>query len=251
MFTRFPRFGRSATVFTSSRPCNHRFLSVLADLHRYVRDRGARVTFSRFPPFWPFPPVSAVWPPFSRRLGRATTVFPALRPISTVTYVTGVPGERLAARIGRSATVFARIGRFGHRFRPFRPRDHRFPTFRPCERRFRSVSVMCQSFPRLGRFPTLCPCDHHFSKCLANFNRSARDRGSRFTLTRFDRFPTLCPCGHHFPSVLANRNSRAGLRGHVPALGPLFAHVFFKFHVVCTNLTHEGKYSYLAFKLET
>ena len=67
----------------------------------------------------------------------------------------------------------------------------------------------------------------------------------------------LCPCGHHFPSALANRNSRAGLLGHVspfshvPALGPLFAHIFFKFHVVCTNLTHEGKYSYLVFKLAT
>ena len=64
-FCRFPRFGRSATVFTSSRPCNHRFPCVLADLHRYVRDRGARVTFPRFPPFWPFSPVSAVRPPFS------------------------------------------------------------------------------------------------------------------------------------------------------------------------------------------
>ena len=67
----------------------------------------------------------------------------------------------------------------------------------------------------------------------------------------------LCPCGHHFPSVLPNRNSRAGLLGHVspfshvPALGALFAHIFFKFHVVCTNLTHEGKYSYLVFKLAT
>ena len=161
----FPRFGRSATVFTSSRPCNHRFPDVLADLHRYVRDRGARVTFPRFPPFWPFSAVSAVWPPFSRRLGRATTVFPALRPNSTVTYVTGLPGERLAVfpRFGRSATVFARFGRSAIVFQRFGRATTVFPRFgpanavfaesRPCD----SLSPVLAVFPRFVRATTIFP----------------------------------------------------------------------------------------------
>lgn len=140
MFTRFPRFGRSSTVFTSSRPCNHRFLSVLADLHRYVRDRGARVTLSRFPPFWPFPPVSVVWPAFSRHLGRATTVFPALRPISTVTYVTGMPGERLS------------------RFRTYRPFGHCFRRFWLFQPPFSNVSALRMPFSQcLGPMPVFPP----------------------------------------------------------------------------------------------
>ena len=103
---RIPRFGRSATDFPSFqlfptfrpfgrrffpvlavrppfltfRPCERRFRRVLADLHRNLRDRGARVTFTRFPRFGRFRTfrpfghrfhvVSAVQPPFSRRLGR-------------------------------------------------------------------------------------------------------------------------------------------------------------------------------------
>ena len=193
-FGRFPRFGRSATVFTSSRPCNHRFPGVLADLHRYVRDRGARVTFPRFPPFWPFSTVSAVRPPFSnvsavsatvfQRFGRATTasprfgpanaVFAVSWPMCTVTYVTAVPGSRLAVspRFGRLATVI--------------------PSFRPCEQRFPGV--------------------------LAVFHRSCRDPGGRVTLIPCQPFR---PFGHRFPSVSAVR----------PTF-PLFRPVGHRFHIV-------------------
>ena len=88
-----PRFGRSVTDFPSFQlfptfrpfgrrfsnvsavrppfltfwPCERRFRRVLADLHRNLRDRGARGTFSRFP-----------------RFGRASGVFPRFGPASTV-----------------------------------------------------------------------------------------------------------------------------------------------------------------------
>ena len=207
-----PRFGRSVTDFPSFQlfptfrpfgrrfsnvsavrppfltfwPCERRFRRVLADLHRNLRDRGARVTFTRFGRF----PVSAVRPPFSRRLGRATTVFPASWPICTVTYVIGVPGSRFP--------VFPRFGRFP----PFRPFGHRFLTFRPCERGFRRV--------------------------LADLHRNLRDRGARGTFSRFPpfrpfghRFRTFRPFGHRFRTYRPFRPPFS----NVSAAPPPFPHV--------------------------
>ena len=88
-----PRFGRSVTDFPSFQlfptfrpfgrrfsnvsavrppfltfwPCERRFRRVLAGLHRNLRDRGARGTFSRFPPFWPFGHRFRTFRPFGHR----------------------------------------------------------------------------------------------------------------------------------------------------------------------------------------
>jgi len=137
VFRCFPRFGRSAAVFPTFRPCDHRFSRFGPANAVFAASWPiCTVTYvigvpgSRLPVLAVFP-VSAVRPPFSRRLGRATTVFPASWPICTVTYVIGVTGSRFP--------VFPRFGRFSP-----------VSAVRPP---FSHVSALRMRFsPRLGRF---------------------------------------------------------------------------------------------------
>jgi hypothetical protein len=187
IFHRFGRFQGNLRVrvmfspFPTFRPFGHRFSNVSAvrpsfshvsalptpflqgspDLHRNLRDRGARVTFSRLPPFRP---IGHVFHTFSHVSTRLATFSRRFCPIPTATAMNRTSGHVDPSSVRFRPSCF--------RFPPFRPFRHGFSTFWPCVHRF----------PDVSQFPTVTAVNRAAGACWSICVRSATfsDVSARF-----------------------------------------------------------------------